>query len=197
MNMKALTIAGSPRRGGNSELLLDSFSSGLMSNNALVEKVVLNELNLKPCQACGGCEQTGKCIIKDDMQSIYGKVKDCDLLIIASPIFFGSITGQLKMMIDRFQCWWVAKYILKRPEILKEAGKRGVFLSVGGMDKREYFEAAKKIIKIYFAVINIFYGGDLFYPSIDKRGSIGEHSVALKEAFELGERGRFYYEGKS
>ena len=106
---KVLGISASPRRGGNAEVLLDAALSGAAGAGAIVEKIILNELCLKPCQACDGCSKTGACIIKDDMRQIYKKVDETDALIVASPIYFGSLAAQAKIMIDRFQPYWVRK----------------------------------------------------------------------------------------
>src|SRR3989338_6879148 len=160
---KVLGISGSPRRGGNTEILLDEALEGSRSRGAKIEKIVLNDLRFKPCQECGGCDKTGKCIIEDDLEMVYEKVEEADCLIIASPIFFGSLSAQLKMMIDRFQCTWVKKYILKkRWGISGKAKRRGVFLCVSAAKKNEFFENADRIMKIFFRTLDIDYFGHIF-----------------------------------
>ncbi len=185
--MLVLGIAASPRQEGNSRILLRQALLGAESAGARVEQIVVCDLDFSGCQECGGCDVTGQCIQDDDMQMLYEKLKDADRIILASPIFFGSLPGQVKMVIDRCQCLWVNKYILKKP--LGNKGRRkGGFICVGGMQRRDYFESARTLVKIFFAVINVSYVDDLFYPSIDGKGEILQHPTALKDAFELGKR---------
>ena len=97
--MKVLGISGSPRRGGNTDILLDRILEGTESKGAEVEKIILNKLKFVPCQECENIKDDGTCIIEDDMQLVYEKIKQSDALILASPIFFGSLSAQTKMMI--------------------------------------------------------------------------------------------------
>lgn len=185
--MKVLGIAGSPRENGNTQLLLDQSLEGAKSGGAKVNKIILNDLKFSPCQECGGCNDTGVCTVEDDMQIVYGKVREADALILASPIFFGCLSAQTKMMIDRFQCWWVAKYILKQPFVEKDRKRSGIFISVSGREKVDYFECAKMIVKILFANIEVVYSGDLFYPRIDEKGEILNHPAAMADAWNTGQ----------
>jgi multimeric flavodoxin WrbA len=97
------------KRGGNTDILLDKVLEGARNRGANTEKVILNTLKFSPCQECEKVREDGTCRIKDDMQPLYEKIKKADALILASPIFFGSLSAQTKMMIDRFQCLWLAK----------------------------------------------------------------------------------------
>ena len=183
--MRILGISGSPRRHGNTEILLDKALEGAASGGASTEKVILNELNFKPCQECGGCRETGRCVIADDMQEVYRKIFSSDAVIVASPIFFGSITAQLKAMIDRFQCAWVAKYLLKKmPDTKKKI--KGAFLAVGGSDKKEFFENARGVIRIFFATADIVYSKELFYGGIEDKGEITKNEKAMEEVYNIG-----------
>jgi len=185
--MRVLGIAGSPRKGGNTRILLEEALAGAESAGGEVEEVVLNDLDFSACQECGGCDETGECIQDDDMQALYQKLMDADRFILASPIFFGSLSAQTKMMIDRCQCLWVAKYILKKP-MPDKSGRKGIFICVGGMKREDFFESAKKLVKIFFANLNISYVGGLFYPGIDEKGAILNHPTAKEDAFEAGRK---------
>lgn len=182
--MKVVGISSSPRRSGNSEILLDRALEGAVSAGADVEKIVLNELNFKPCQECGGCDKTGVCVIRDDMESVYKKLNEADAVVISSPIFFVSLSAQAKMMIDRFQCAWVAKYVLQnapRPE-----KRKGMFIGVGGSYRKDYFENARGIIRAFFATLDVEYAGELFCGGIAKKADIDQNENALNRAFALG-----------
>lgn len=180
-------IMASPRKGGNSDRLLDKALEGARSAGASVEKIVLNDLDFKACQGCGGCGRTGICKRRDDMRPVYKKLEASDAVIIASPVFFGTISAQLKMMIDRFHCIWVKKHILKLPPPRKKK-RRGVFLCISASDRKEFFENSRKLVRIFFATLDIEYFGEVFCAGADKAGAIKAHKEALDKAFRLGER---------
>ena len=187
-------MSGSPRRKGNTEILLDKALDGCQGEGGEVEKIILNELHIKPCQECGGCDKTGVCVIKDDMQMLHSKFKAIDGIVLASPLFFGSLSAQTKIMIDRCQALWVTKYILKNP-IGKKDKRAGAFISVGGMDREDFFNNAKMIVKNFFATIDVTYFNDLYYPKIDAKGDILKHPKA-DEALNLGKQLMKYLKGK-
>lgn len=166
-------------------MLLAEALKGARSAGASCEKIILNDLDFQPCQECGGCDETGICVIKDDMQPVYKKFEEADRIIIASPIFFGTLSAQVKMMIDRFQSYWVRKYVLKRAVSIKK-NRKGIFLCVSGAERKEFFESAKKIVKIFFATLNIKYSGDLFCGGIDEKDAVKKNKKALSMAFRLG-----------
>ncbi len=181
--MKIVGISASPRRQGNTEFLLDKALEGAQTAGAEITKIVLNECCYSPCQECGGCDNSGICTVMDDMTDIYRQIDVADAIIVASPIFFGSIAAQLKMMIDRYQCYWIRKYILKRTR----EKRKGFFICVGGQNRQDFFQNAEKLVRIFFANIDVIYTGALFYPGINDKGKIQEYAGALKEAYERGE----------
>lgn len=98
---KILVLSASPRRNGNSSILCDEFIRGAQTNGNDVEKIYVNQLNIKHCQACYACRNTGKCFQKDDMENIINKMIAADIIVLASPVYFYSMNGQLKTLIDR------------------------------------------------------------------------------------------------
>ena len=184
--MNVLGISGSPKRGGLTDLLLDKALDGAKASGAHTEKIILNDLNFRACQECGGCDETGICILDDDIRPIYEKLAKADAIVVASPVYFGNITAQLKAMIDRCHSSWMAKYILKR-DLSGNKKRRGIFLCVSGKESEEYFESAKKIIKIFFITGNIEYSSDLFISGLNMM-SIDDpkREAALQKAFRLG-----------
>ncbi len=184
--MIVLGISGSPKANGLTGLLLDKALEGAKASGAHTEKIILNDLNFKACQECGGCDETGVCVLDDDMRPIYEKLAKADVVVVASPVYFGSITAQLKAMIDRCHSSWMAKYVLKR-YLPGNKKRKGIFLCVAGKDTKEYFESAKKIIKIFFIIQNIEYSSDLFISGLNTM-SIDDpkREAALEKAFQLG-----------
>lgn len=188
MPHKVLAFAGSPRRNGNSEKLLDGALAGIADAGpaAEVQKVVLNELQFTPCQNCGYCSRTGFCRFaeSDDMKGIYQALDSADRFIIASPIYFASVSAQIKAMVDRCQAIWARKYLLKRAH--PNPDRKALFLCCGGFKHDRFYKCARRVISAWCIVMDIKLMGELFYPSIDARGDIEKHATALADAFRAG-----------
>ena len=104
---KVLVLSGSPRKGGNSDVLCDEFIKGALSSGNEVEKIRIAEKKIGYCTGCYYCTKNdGKCAIKDDMGEILEKILACDVLVLASPVYFYSICAQLKAVIDRTVARW-------------------------------------------------------------------------------------------
>ena len=127
--MKILGIMGSPRVKGNTDLLLDEALKGAQSQQAEVEKIVADKLDISPCREYYGCLKDGNCVMRDDMDGVYSKLLGADGIIVASPIFFYGLTSQLKSLIDRCQALWARKYVLKQD--LPNSTRKGAFIAVG------------------------------------------------------------------
>jgi FMN-dependent NADH-azoreductase len=186
--LKVLGIAGSPRRDGNTDHLLQQVMAGALNQGAETKTVILSELNISPCRHCDGCIKTGKCVVDDDMQWLHTDLREADRIVLASPIFFMGVTAQTKAMIDRCQALWVIKYVLKLPVAINpDKERRGIFISVGGTRLRNLFEPAKATVKSWFTTLDIKYAGELVFSGIDESGSIHLHPTALKDAFSIGQ----------
>jgi putative NADPH-quinone reductase len=191
----ALGIAGSPRRHGNTEILLDQFLAGAEEAGAQVDKVVVARLDTAGCIECNGCWEDGICVVKDDFQAVNKKLVESDVIALASPLFFWNVSAQVKALIDRGQSQWARKFVVEKPLAPTLAGRerrRGVFICVGG-DSREYFEGAVRTVRSFFRVYQTDYWGDLLYSDVEDKGEIKEHhtaedSAAMQQAFELGRR---------
>ncbi len=107
--MKIIAFSGSPRKNGNTELLLKEAVKGIESEGLEVRTFDLNIMNIRPCQGCGGCIKTGECIYKDDMLRVSDAIRSADRIILASPVYFYSVSAQAKVMIDRCQSFWNEK----------------------------------------------------------------------------------------
>ena len=185
--MKVLGIMGSPRRGSNTEILLDKALEGAKEAGAEVEKVVVSELKVSPCREIYACLKDGNCAIKDDMQWLYKKLVDADHIVVASPIFFYGITSQAKAMVDRCQALWVRRHVLGIGKGDNRI-RRGVFISVGATRGERLFDGAVLTVKYFFDAVGVKYAGDLLIRGIDGKAQIREHPKALQDAFRLGQR---------
>ena len=102
--MKAVSFLGSPRRNGNTSALLDAVIKGMNSNGDIENKhIFLQEKKISPCSGCDSCKKndSGKCVVKDDMQEIYPVIEKSDIIILATPIYWWSVTAQMKLLVDR------------------------------------------------------------------------------------------------
>lgn len=185
--MKILGIAGSPRRGGNTDILLEEVLRGAASRGAEVKTIALSRLKISPCMHCDACLEAGICRINDDMQSIYPELEQADVIVLAAPIHFMGLSAHMKAMVDRCQCLWVRKYVLKVPPLGDNRPRKGFFVSVGATRFKDLFEPAKAVVKSLFIVLDIEYTGELLFKGIDEKGAINKHPDALKQAFEAGE----------
>ena len=184
--MKVLGILGSPRRGGNTETLLKEYLRGCRDAQAEAEEVYLRDLKITPCLEIYACRKDGKCPIRDDMQNLYGKIIETDILVVASPVFFYSVSAQAKAFIDRCQAFWSQKYLLKQPVAPGKEMRKGVFISVGGSKGEKVFEGALLTMKYFFDAVDMVFYKSLLYRGIDEKGEILRHPTAMAEAYGLG-----------
>ncbi len=188
MATRVLGIAGSPRRRGNTEQLLDRFLAGAASGGAEVDKIVVARLTLGGCRACDGCWDDGQCVIQDDFQEVNRRIVAADVLVLAAPLYFWGLPAQVKALVDRGQCQWARKFILHRPLAATVSGRQrrqGVFISVGG-EPRPWFDGALKTVRGFFGVYETDYRLGLLYGGLDARGAVADHPTALSEAFAAG-----------
>lgn len=186
--MKVIAFQSSPRIEGNTDILLKEMLKPIREAGHDITLFKLNLMNIKPCQDCGGCDKTGKCIINDDMDEIYHAIGEADRIILASPIFFFGLSAQAKTMIDRCQSFWCAKYSLNRPIPEGQYRRKGFLLLVGGMKKEIGIQCAEATAKAFFRTISVPEHKTLSFMGVDAKGAIFEHPTALKEVYEEGKR---------
>jgi multimeric flavodoxin WrbA len=187
--MKILGIGGSPRKGGNTDILLARFIEGSKSLGAEVKTLTVCDLDIRVCTHCDVCYETGICTTKDDMQIVCREMESADRIALASPLHFMTVTAQMKALIDRCQVFWVRKYILKIPPLGDNRERKGFLLSVGGRKTiPDLFGAELVTIKNLFRVMNVIYAGDLLIPGLDAKGDVLRHPTALEEAYTAGQK---------
>lgn len=183
--VKILVLMGSPRFGGNTDILVNSLISAAKEAGAACEKITLNALKMSPCIECGGCDKTGVCVLEDDMTLIYQKIADADWLVMASPIFFYNITSRTQAVIERSQACWTGKYLLKRGPYGGK-NRKGIFISLGATRGKLLFEGVTRTVRYFFDAIDASFEGALFYRGIEAKGAIDKHPSALEDAGKLG-----------
>lgn len=179
---KILTILGSPRRKGNSALLAEQVSEGAKTNGAMVETVYLNGLKIKPCQACKKCKEANSngCVISDDMDQLYPKIKESDIIVIASPIYWFNISAQSKIFIDRLYGVWSAQnefFKEKKFAIILTFGDPNVLHS-GTINVYRFFQDMFRYIGATFE--------DIIFGCADKKGEIIENKKLMEKAYLMG-----------
>jgi multimeric flavodoxin WrbA len=186
--VKVIGINGSPRRGGNTDLLLDEVMKGAASEGSEISTIVLNKLEITPCQHCDACYRAGNCRINDDMQNVYKELESADRIVLASPIQFLGPTAQIKAMVDRCQALWARKYVLKKPPLGDRRERKGLFVSVGALKMADLFQPSIAMVKALFTVLDIKYAGELLFRGIDEKGAIANHPDALQQAYIAGQK---------
>jgi arsenate reductase len=165
--MLMLGLQGSPRKKGNTNFLLSEFLQAGETRGAKTRAIHVIERNILPCKEYVVCEKKGYCPIDDDMASeIYGLLRQAEVVVLASPIFFYNMTSQLKAVVDRCQTFWARKYRLKLSDPLKKT-RQGYLLSVGATKGKNLFEGLQLTAKYFFDAIDARFGGSLVYRGIE------------------------------
>lgn len=184
--MKVLGIWGSPRREGNSEILLDAFLHGAVQGGAEVEKIALRDLKISPCLEIYHCAKDGTCPIKDDMRDLYPKLLAADVVALASPVFFYGLSAQAKAMVDRTQALWSRRYVLKQD--FPGDNRQGVLLCTGATHGKHVFVGCRLTARYFFDALNVRYAAEVLVRGVDEKGAIRKKPEVLAEAESLGRR---------
>jgi len=185
---KIIGLLGSPLPEGNTAQLLDRALKGAEDAGCDVEKIVVVNLDFLACQEMMFCKEHETCILDDDMQAMYPKLREMDGLIVATPVMTMGIPGNLKSFIDRFQVFFMAKYVRKKPLISKEKKKerKGLFICISGMNIPEVFVGAKMTVKAFFDIIDCQYSDELLISDMDTIKDIQAHPELLEAAYKKG-----------
>jgi multimeric flavodoxin WrbA len=185
--MKIMAFNGSPRKDGNTATLLKAVEAGAFGAGANFEIIKLPRLNISPCVACGGCDETGKCVVMDDMQGLYDKILAADKIIIASPIYFYALSAQIKIFIDRLQAMWARKQLLRAAgQWLPDDRHKGYLVSVAATNGPRIFEGAALCAKYAFDALGFIYAGDFLVRGADSVEDVKGDSEKLKQAEDFG-----------
>jgi len=183
MHINIVILKGSPRENGNSAVLADQVAAGARGTGVNIESFTLHNMDIRPCDACDTCRETGGvCVIKDDMQTLYPKLRAADAIVLASPIYWFTISAQLKLCIDRW-------YALETPKGSELNGKKiGIVLTYGDSDP--YTSGAINAIYTFQSmfryirsdIVGIIYGtaGDI--------GDVMKQPALMEQAYQLGQK---------
>jgi len=186
--MKVCGIVGSPNKNGNVDLLVSQVLKGASNQGAKTLKIYLNDLNVKPCQSCGIDPYPKYCLFDDDMKLIYDALESCGLIVLGSPVYFDTVSAQVKLMIDRCNCLM--------PDVKRADGtygferrmkkrKEGVFVAVAGAHQE--FDTILTTVKGFFNWANIKLVETVLYPNdSDELGGVRNNEKQMTQAFEIG-----------
>jgi multimeric flavodoxin WrbA len=185
--MEIIAIYGSPRRNGNTATLLDHAVRGAEDAGSQVEKIVLRDCKMSPCLEIYGCKKTGRCVIKDDFQDVMDKLISCKGIMLASPIFFYSVSAHTKILMDRCQSLWVKKYWVDQiPYRKTNLNRKGLFISAGATKGKKLFDGTLLTVRYFFEVLDIDLWKSLLYRQLDLENDVLNHPQYLDEAYETG-----------
>jgi len=176
--MKILALIGSPRKGSNTDLLVDQILMGAQSKGHTITKFYLYDIEILPCIDCRKCKEDDyKCVLVDDMQELYPKLQDTDCIIFGTPIYWYGPTGKMKLFLDRLRPFIANKGLRK---------KKGIVV----IPSAEGSKACGPLLEMFrmsFAYLGIEFVKSLLVKAYE-RGEISKNQEELKRAYILGEK---------
>ena len=185
--VRIVAVYGSPRRKGNTATLVKEAVRGAADAGARVDEIVLRDQNISPCLEIYGCKETGECVIKDDFHHVRDRILACQGMILASPIFFYTVSAHTKILMDRCQSLWVKKYWIDKVPFGRWVPKRkGLFISLGATKGKKLFDGTLLTVKYFFDVLDMELWRSLLFRGLDFEGDVLKHPEYLQEAYEGG-----------
>lgn len=180
-------IYGSPRRQGNTTRLLKQAVAGARDGGATVHEIVLRDLKISPCLEIYGCTRDGDCVIQDDFQQVRDQMLASEGIMLASPIFFYTVSAHTKIFMDRCQSMWVKKYWIDGLSFGQWVPTRkGLFIAAGATHGKKLFDGALLTVRYFFDVIDTSLWKALLYRGLDFEKDALEKPAYLQEAYQAG-----------
>lgn len=172
--MKVIGFVGSPRKGGNTEVLVKEVLNGAAAAGADTAIFYLNEMNFKGCQACGYCKSNDHCVLDDDLKPVYDEIRQADAVVIGSPVYMGRPTGLTYSFVDR----WYAFLGPDRTKRLKD-GKKVVVIYPQGNPDQELFRAN---LDSFTTFLKYFFGSpgvvQIIAAGLRERGAVSDELLS-------------------
>jgi multimeric flavodoxin WrbA len=182
MEKTVVILKGSPRKNGNSSTLAEQAAAGAREAGAQVESFNLHEMDIRPCDGCDFCVETGMCVVKDDMQALYPKLAAASAVLLASPIYWFTYSAQLKTCIDRWYALWTAQNDVFRGRpmgVVLTYGDKDLYTS-GGINAIHTFETMFRFLQADIA--------GWVYGSLSDPGDAQKHPELMEQAYQLGKK---------
>ena len=179
--IEILIINASPRKNKNCYFITNIISSKLKEKNISYKVFNIYDMNIEYCNACGFCEKTGYCRIKDEMTPMYDMFDKSKGTIVVSPVYFDSVSAKLKTLVDRTQDFYSSKYVLKKPSIDRNKKRTGMYIAVGGSNSYDtQFKGGQIIMDFFFKSINTKLKYNLYLNKTDELSSKDNIEFKLK-----------------
>jgi multimeric flavodoxin WrbA len=179
-------IYGSPRRQGNTARLLQRAVAGARDAGAEVTEYVLRDLKISPCLEIYGCKKAGICVLEDDFARVRDQILASDGLMLATPVFFYTVSAHTKMFMDRFQSLWVKKYWVESSAAKSNTTRKALLISVGASKGKKLFDGILLTMRYFFDVLDMELWQALLYRQLDFEDDVLKHPDYLQEAFQKG-----------
>ena len=173
---RVLGIVGSPRRGGNTEILVDEILAGAAEAGADTEKIILNELNILPCQACDACKDGGECVQEDDMSELLAQMERYPIWVLGTPVYWWGPSAQLQAFIDR---WYGANQAIFK-------GRTIILTIPMGSGSKKTAQHNVGMFNDIAGYLGMNIAATVLAPSVHKRGAVREHPQILDAAHQSG-----------
>lgn len=177
MSKKILIISTSPRQGGNSDILADEFGRGAQEAGHQVEKVSLHDKTIGFCKGCLACQQNQRCVIRDDMDTITQKMHDAEVIVFATPIYYYSVCGQMKTLLDRSNPLFSSQYAFREIYLLASAAENETTAMDGAISDMNGWVVCYENASLKGVVRAI---------DVTKPGDVRNFPATLQEAFVMG-----------
>jgi multimeric flavodoxin WrbA len=186
-NPRIVALYGSPRRRGNTATLLRHAVAGARDAGAEVEEIMLRDLKISACLEIYSCKQDGECRIRDDFQRVRDQVLDCAGLMLASPIFYYTVSAHTKILMDRFHSLWVKKHWGPADRNPQPAIRRkGIFISAGATHGKRLFDGTLLSVRYFFDTLDTDLWKALLYRGLENEGEADTHADYLNETYRAG-----------
>lgn len=186
--LKVVVLHGSPRRGGNTDILAEAMLSQAQGRKVKTVHLFASRMRIKPCTGCGGCEREGRCVLDDQMARVYPLLEQSHRILIATPVYFYGVTAQLKLMIDRCQPLWSRKYLLGNPlpTHLDGLERRGYLVAAAGSFGKRVFEGVLLTVGIFLDALNVRFKDSLLVRGVDRKAQVYDLPHELQRAQAIG-----------
>ncbi len=180
--MRVLGVVGSPRRGGNTRILVSRILEGAQDQGASVDELFLNDLTIRECDGCHACWKGKECSKKDDMNDVYARIAAADAIVFGTPVYWYGPTALMKGFVDRFV------YFNCPENRAKVRGKRAAIAIPYEEQSAETAEPVVDFFERIFDYLEIDLVGKIVVPGLTRKGEVAEREEALRDAYELGKK---------
>ncbi|MCK4307848.1 flavodoxin family protein [candidate division WOR-3 bacterium] len=188
--MKVLGIIGSPRKGGNTDILVSEVLKGAVSKGAQQEKIYLDDFQMFPCKTCGKCKTTGICIQPDDFNLILEKIKEASAIVLGSPVYCKTVTAQTKILIDKIDS---SQIIVSSTSDGKtkfsrriRTNKKGVIICIGDLSGLNTVKQSAGVMRCLFRDLSIEVIDEILANKLSEKGDALKNKPILQQAFIAG-----------